>query len=424
MVVVGKQRPEEHGPAPASPLLDCALSKDTDLVRVLPWTAAESSEHERTLIWPTTIEKWPAPGTIYPFFLHSIYAGLVPPFSRFFTVVLDHYAIQALHLQPNSIMLLSVFAFYWAQSGNVLLKARKNVDNFRHCWVLICLKDANPLLEEPKGLPEKTSTWISVKLSDPHAVPVLERFSRDISAKRLTGGMIVNEFLAQHLAPLQAYSRPLWEYRAGDDELWLRSQHLPTEDLSGVLAILLGGDPCDLPEALGSLYHRDDRADLVAAMHVFNERGLLPAEGSGPVEVSSGDTFGEGGSKKTVDDRAASVPLASQSVLLCELEDDGATGDISAGTPFRPAATGCHLDGGEEEEDGRQAEGDSRCPTYSHWLVAVYGWGGGGLWGSLPGLGHQSPRAPEASSGDHGDAIALGGLRRPSGSGGVDARNF
>ncbi|KAE8806328.1 hypothetical protein D1007_17483 [Hordeum vulgare] len=72
----------------------------------------------------------------------------------------------------------------------------------------MCLKDANPWLEEPKELAEKTSTWSFAKLSDPRVVPVLERFSRDISAKRLAKGMIVKEFLAQRLAPLQPYSRP------------------------------------------------------------------------------------------------------------------------------------------------------------------------------------------------------------------------
>ncbi|KAE8774348.1 hypothetical protein D1007_53264 [Hordeum vulgare] len=158
-------------------------------------------------------------------------------FSRFFSAVLDHNGIKDLHLQPNSILLLSFLAFYYeafigvqrsvavlrhcfslllqdgahlsarvsflaAESGNVLLKAGKNLENFRQCWVLMCLKDANPRLVEPKGLPEKTSTWSLVKFSDPCAVPVLERFSRDISAKKLTGGMIVKDFLAQRLVPL------------------------------------------------------------------------------------------------------------------------------------------------------------------------------------------------------------------------------
>lgn len=56
------------------------------------------------------------------------------------------------------------------------------------------------------------------------------------------------------------------------------------------MAILLGGDPGDLPEALGPLYRLDDQTDLIAALPVFDERGLFPAEGSGPVEVLSDDT--------------------------------------------------------------------------------------------------------------------------------------
>ncbi|KAE8809709.1 hypothetical protein D1007_13597 [Hordeum vulgare] len=100
-------------------------------------------------------------------------------------------------------------------------------------------KDANPELKELKGLLEKTSTWSSAKLSDPRAAPILERFSRHISAKRLTGGMIVKEFLAQRLAPIQAHSRPLWDYQIGDDNLRLWSEDLPTEELNRVVATLV-----------------------------------------------------------------------------------------------------------------------------------------------------------------------------------------
>ena len=168
----------------------------------------------------------PANSTFFPFFLHSVYSGLVPPFSRFFYAVLHHYGLHALHIHPNSILLLSIFAFYCeafvgvrpsmpllrhffslrmhdptqrsgcvsfvlVHKNNMLMRDGKKVENFRHHWVLMSLKDAKPRLEEPKGLPEKTSAWSSAKLSDPRAMPVLERFFRDISAKRLTGGMIV-----------------------------------------------------------------------------------------------------------------------------------------------------------------------------------------------------------------------------------------
>jgi hypothetical protein len=108
----------------------------------------------------------------YPFFLHSVFAGLILPFSKFFTTVLDHYQVQALHLQPNSILLLSIFAFYCeafvgvmpsvallrhffylrmhdptqrsgcvsfaaAHSGNALMRAGKKVENFWRKWVFM-----------------------------------------------------------------------------------------------------------------------------------------------------------------------------------------------------------------------------------------------------------------------------------------------
>ncbi|KAE8803452.1 hypothetical protein D1007_20680 [Hordeum vulgare] len=206
------------------------------------------------------------------------------------------------------------------------------------------LKDANPRLEEPEALSEKTSAWSSTRLSDPRATPVLERFSLDINVKRLTGGMIVKEFLAQRLAPLQAHSRPLWDYSAGDDELRLSSQDLPTDERSRVVAILLGGDPGDIPEARGPLYRLDDRTDVIAGLPVFDERGRLPAVGSSPVEVSFGDTSGEVHSEKTDDDSPTSAPLPSKVVLLRKLADDDAAGE------------GRRLAESEEEEVGRQVE--------------------------------------------------------------------
>ncbi|KAE8780979.1 hypothetical protein D1007_45830 [Hordeum vulgare] len=195
---------------------------------MLPWTAAKSSEHGRTLIWPSATTKRAASKAVYPFFLHSVFAGLVSPFSSFFTAILNHYGIQALHLQPNSILLMYVFALYCeafvgvrpsgalfrhffcprmhegahlsacvsfivAQNGKLLLKAGKKLENFKHRWVVMSLKDANPRLEVSKGLREKTFVWSLAKLFDPQAAPILERFSHDISAKWLTGGMIVKE---------------------------------------------------------------------------------------------------------------------------------------------------------------------------------------------------------------------------------------
>ncbi|KAE8787210.1 hypothetical protein D1007_38823 [Hordeum vulgare] len=73
----------------------------------------------------------------------------------------------------------------------------------------------------------------------------------------------------------KARRRPLWDFHPDEDKLRLRSQDLPAEELSKVMAILLGDDLGDLPEAVGPLYRLNDQADLVAVMPVFDERGLL-----------------------------------------------------------------------------------------------------------------------------------------------------
>ena len=51
--------------------------------------------------------------TEIPIHLHALWAGLVRPFSAFFNVVLSHYQINSLHLDPQSIILLAVFAFVY-----------------------------------------------------------------------------------------------------------------------------------------------------------------------------------------------------------------------------------------------------------------------------------------------------------------------
>ena len=44
-------------------------------------------------------------------FIDALWAGLIPPFSAFFNAVLEHYQIHMLHLDPQSVTLLAIFAF-------------------------------------------------------------------------------------------------------------------------------------------------------------------------------------------------------------------------------------------------------------------------------------------------------------------------
>jgi hypothetical protein len=51
------------------------------------------------------------PGNFIYFSLYAL-AGLVPPLSSFFQVMLEHYGLQLQHLSPHSITLVAIFAHF------------------------------------------------------------------------------------------------------------------------------------------------------------------------------------------------------------------------------------------------------------------------------------------------------------------------
>ena len=79
------------------------------LARVRHLVAASSNEHGATELRPSGSRL--AEG-FYPVFIHTLYAGLVPPFSEFLLAILEVYQIQLLHLHPNSILILAIFAYF------------------------------------------------------------------------------------------------------------------------------------------------------------------------------------------------------------------------------------------------------------------------------------------------------------------------
>ena len=85
--------------------------KNLALTRLM--TAAQGSEMGETALHPGSAPPEDKGSTFYPFFMSAVIAGLVPPFSEFFYAVLRHYKLQALHLDPNSVLLLSIFAYYY-----------------------------------------------------------------------------------------------------------------------------------------------------------------------------------------------------------------------------------------------------------------------------------------------------------------------
>nr|XP_020186038.1 translation initiation factor IF-2-like [Aegilops tauschii subsp. strangulata] len=96
--------PKNARAAPSSswyePTLDALSISDKNLAIVL-LMMAEGDEKRKTELRAGSAELEASGGTFYRFFMSSIVAGLVPPFSDFFYSVLCHYKIHTLHLRAH-----------------------------------------------------------------------------------------------------------------------------------------------------------------------------------------------------------------------------------------------------------------------------------------------------------------------------------
>ena len=92
--------------------LDAPNVSEKNLATTRLLTAGKRNEKGKTELQAGSTVPEAQGSTFYPFFMNAIVAGLVHPFSNFFYAVLRHYRSQALHLHPNSILLLSIFAYY------------------------------------------------------------------------------------------------------------------------------------------------------------------------------------------------------------------------------------------------------------------------------------------------------------------------
>jgi hypothetical protein len=93
---------------------------------------SKNSEWDATRIWHGRAPWYTLPATVHPFFLFSVFAGLVRPFTPFFLAILETYGIQAIHLHPKSITLLAVFAYAY----EAWISIKPSVAYFRHIFSL------------------------------------------------------------------------------------------------------------------------------------------------------------------------------------------------------------------------------------------------------------------------------------------------
>ena len=154
--------------------------------------------------------------TEIPIYLHTLLAGLIPPFSPFFNVAISHYQIHLLHLDPHSVILLAIFAFLCEAMVGItpfvalflhffllqLVDARQcfgcvtfeavaasagsGIDfelslaakRFRKLWLLMDASVFSPLLLTPGAPASPSSVWCHKKLSDRRLAFVWKRLAR------------------------------------------------------------------------------------------------------------------------------------------------------------------------------------------------------------------------------------------------------
>jgi hypothetical protein len=223
---------------------------------------SKNSEWGATRIWHGHTPRDTLPATVQPFFLFSVFAGLVPPMSPFFLVILETYGIQAIHLHPKSVNLLAVFAYaceawigikpsvayfchlfslqssglnqssgcisFIATTGTegdfIDLKWMNKVEDFRSCWLFIDILEESELFLVTGVPPTKLTTWASEALPE-EALKTLRPRIHDLRKAGITGTMVGVEFVTKCIAPLQDHRRNIWMHRARDD-LWLHASEL------------------------------------------------------------------------------------------------------------------------------------------------------------------------------------------------------
>ncbi|KAE8785822.1 erythrocyte binding protein-like [Hordeum vulgare] len=98
-----------QGPGPA--LGRSRVLNREGLDSILPMVVANTSKWGPTKILSASIPTTELSATAIALHVLTLFSGLLPPFSEFFDVVLEHYQIHALHIDPESVLLLLSFAF-------------------------------------------------------------------------------------------------------------------------------------------------------------------------------------------------------------------------------------------------------------------------------------------------------------------------
>src|SRR5664279_2992311 len=322
------------------------LANEEAVGKVRYLAAAETNEWGATALRPGSTRSADLAVTEYPFFLHTLFAGLIPPFSSFFLAVLEHYQIHPLHLQPNSVTILSIFAFlceayvgvrpsvellrcfhslrisagdqcsgcvsfrlHEAMASSIIpMKLDKKVENYRSRWLYVDTRQASPIFKAPDAPAVKRAGWEGTRIDEEVLVPLTQRM-HDLRDAGLTGAMVAKEFTKRRIAPLQAHTNPMWTYSGAGDTMRLSRDDLRAEVVDGVMKVLNGpGTIADPSDNALPVYRYHEMDELIADMPRFDQWGLLPEGHVGERENPLMEDYDSSGGSETEDSQEASEP--------------------------------------------------------------------------------------------------------------------
>ena len=112
--------------------------------------------------------------------------------------------------------------FVAVRGANAISRAGKKVEDAMKRWVLMDAKCSQSSLKLPTAFPVSEKWWRSEKNTDPSLTPFVRKMDNELKNAKLTGAMLIREFLLQRIAPLQDRPRPLWKLGGDDDKMRLR----------------------------------------------------------------------------------------------------------------------------------------------------------------------------------------------------------
>ena len=98
--------------------------------------------------------------------------------------------------------------------ANSISNTGKKVDNLRAKWVMMGAKCVHPCLALLTKAPQSDKEWSRAELTDERSSSVVAQMKTDLKpgnarAAKVTGAMLLREFLMLRVAPLKARARPL-----------------------------------------------------------------------------------------------------------------------------------------------------------------------------------------------------------------------